>query len=161
MGRRAKEEWVPWSRARNYKGNLTEVEKREFDAFRSKPKHPAASFDELPQEVQDYINELEFELYDRKQDALQYGTLFVSAIGLAVILDYFLNILTIDTNKIYLILGGIYLIAPWFIYREKWKKNTEEFLPSADDAPLRSDEGIRRAWEIWYNIDQKHKSEKP
>ena len=66
MGRRAKEEWVPWYRERNYKGTLTEVEKREFDAFRSNPKHPAASFDELPQEVQNYIDELEFELYDRK-----------------------------------------------------------------------------------------------
>ena len=89
------------------------------------------------------------------------GTLFVSAIGLAVILDYFFTILTTDTNKFYFALGGLYLVVPWFIYRVKWKKNAEEFLPSADDAPMRSDEGIQRAWEIRHCVDQKHKSEKP
>jgi hypothetical protein len=40
--RKPKTEWVPWYRAHDYKGDMTETEKRELDAFRMEPKHPAA-----------------------------------------------------------------------------------------------------------------------
>jgi hypothetical protein len=65
-----KAEWLPWYRARNYKGDLTEAEKRQFDAFRVQPKHPAAQYHELPEEVQSYINRIECELYDKRQDGV-------------------------------------------------------------------------------------------
>jgi exonuclease I len=51
--KRKAEEWLPWYRARNYKGDLTEAEKRQFDAFRMQPKHPADH--DLPEEVRNYI----------------------------------------------------------------------------------------------------------
>ena len=66
--RKRKAEWLPWYRARNYKGDLTEAEKRQFDAFRMQPKHPAAQEDDLPEEVQSYIGRIEMELYDKKQE---------------------------------------------------------------------------------------------
>ena len=62
-----KKEW-PWYRARNYRGNLTEAEKRQLDAFRMQQKHPAANLDDLPDEVRRYLSNTEFKLYDKKQD---------------------------------------------------------------------------------------------
>jgi hypothetical protein len=61
-------EVLPWYRARGYKGDLTEAEKREVDSFRVLPKHPAAQYEDLPDEVQQYIAEVEIERYDLKQD---------------------------------------------------------------------------------------------
>jgi hypothetical protein len=78
-----KSEWVPWYRARNYKGNLTEAEKRQFDAFRMQPRHPAATYDDLPEEVQNYIGRIEIELYDKKQEGAA-GTAFVFRIAQSV-----------------------------------------------------------------------------
>jgi hypothetical protein len=49
--------------ARNYKGNLTENEKRQLDFFRMQEKHPAADYDSLPEEVQRYINRITMEHY--------------------------------------------------------------------------------------------------
>jgi hypothetical protein len=74
-------EWLPWYRAHDYEGNLTEHEKRQLDALRVQPKHPAAEADDLPKEVQDYINRIECELNDEKQTVLFERTLLVSAIG--------------------------------------------------------------------------------
>src|SRR5262245_48784989 len=68
-------EHLPWYRERNYTGNLTEVEKRQLDAFRMQEKHPAADYDDLPEEVKRYIGSLEMEVYDNKQGALALETL--------------------------------------------------------------------------------------
>ena len=35
--RKRKSEWLPWYRAPDYKGDLTEAQKRELDAFRMQP----------------------------------------------------------------------------------------------------------------------------
>jgi hypothetical protein len=83
-----KAEWVPWYRAHDYEGNLTEAEKRQLDSFRVQPKHPAAQYDELPEEVQSYINRIECELYDKKQSSLVGQATVLSAIGGALL---FLN----------------------------------------------------------------------
>ena len=49
----AKEQnWTPWYRRKEYKGNLTEEEKRHLDSFRLDEKHPAAAVEDLPEEVQ-------------------------------------------------------------------------------------------------------------
>jgi len=61
-----KGEWLPWYRARNYQGTLTETEKRQLDAFRAQPMHPAARLESLPKEVQDHISGIEMELFDKK-----------------------------------------------------------------------------------------------
>jgi exonuclease I len=59
FGRKKKrKEPLPWYRARNYKGTLTETEKRELDSFRHRESegggHPSASYDDLPEEAQSY-----------------------------------------------------------------------------------------------------------
>jgi hypothetical protein len=56
--RKRKVERLPWYRDRNYKGDMSEDQKRQLDAFRMQPKHPAAEEDDLPAEVQNYINSI-------------------------------------------------------------------------------------------------------
>jgi hypothetical protein len=79
--RKRKADWVPWYRERKYKGNLTEAEKRQLDAFRTQPKHAAASSDDLPEEVQSYLSGIEMELYDKKQEGVAARAFLYSAIG--------------------------------------------------------------------------------
>ena len=75
MFRRKKKptERLPWYRERNFKGNLTENEKRQLNSFRMRESHPAATNGSLPEEVQRYISSLEMEVYDRKQGSLSRG----------------------------------------------------------------------------------------
>jgi len=75
-----KQESLPWYREPNYKGDLTEDEKRELDSLRYRAdrqgvKHPAATYDDLPDEVQSYISRLQIELYDNIQ-ANSFGRSF-------------------------------------------------------------------------------------
>src|SRR5215213_9302385 len=85
--RKRKAEWLPWYRAPNYDGDLTEAEKRELDAFRMQPKHPAARIYELPGEVQSYISKIEIELYDQKQERAAGRALVLSASGAAAVVS--------------------------------------------------------------------------
>jgi hypothetical protein len=83
--RERKSEWVPWYRARNYKGTLTEADKSQLDAFRTQSRHPAAQSDDLPKEVQDYIGHVEMELYDKKQEMAAGRALVFSVLGAALL----------------------------------------------------------------------------
>ena len=78
--RKRKTKALPWYRARNYKGKMTEAQKRELDSFRAQEPHPAADYDSLPTEVQHYINRLEVEIYDNKQRQIAARALFVSGV---------------------------------------------------------------------------------
>jgi hypothetical protein len=85
---------LPWYRSPNYKGNLTEEEKRELDSFRireerDEQEHPAASSDDLPHEVNMYISKLQLERYDKIQQSLFTSCFVLSAIGVFVLLNYF------------------------------------------------------------------------
>ena len=55
-------DWKPWYRRKDYKGNLTEDQKRYLDSFRNGKPHPATSFNDLPEEVQERLTELECEV---------------------------------------------------------------------------------------------------
>ena len=122
---------LPWYRKPSCKGKMSEAEKRTLDSFRMKDKHPSATQDHLPEEVKSYINRLEFELYDLKQDQLVGQTLAASPE-----LHY-----SMSTISVYLIQrpGPMFsarcLIVPWFFYRHEWKKNAEEFLPRRVHTP--------------------------
>jgi hypothetical protein len=151
--RKRKAEWLPWYRASNYKGNMTEAEKRQFDAFRMQPKHPAAQYEYLPKEVQNYINRIEYELYDHKQDGLAGKTMLASALGAWLL---FLNYKSCFPPTIWSNVGGILLLIwPWFSFLTQWKKNAEEHLPSAPDAPHSTEEGIRQEWELNYLVQSR------
>jgi hypothetical protein len=144
-------EWLPWYRVRNYKGNLTEAEKRQFDAFRMQPKHPAAQLHDLPEEVQSYINLIECKLYEHKQEGLALQAMVASATGAALL---FLNYKSCFPPTIWSNLGGVLLLVwPWFFYRRQRNKNHEEHMPSSDsDVPWSSDEGFRQQWELNYLV---------
>jgi hypothetical protein len=143
-----KAEWVPWYRARKYKGNLTEAEKRQLDAFRTQPKHPAAAFDDLPEEVQAYLSGIEGELYDKKQEGAASRAFLYSAIGAGLL---FLNYKScFAAPDLWVNAGAVLLLGfAWFGYWRNWRRNAEEFLPA--DAPWRAtEEGIRKEFELNY-----------
>jgi len=148
--RKGKPEWLPWYRARNYKGNMTEAEKRQLDAFRAQPKHPAMRMEDLPDEVKNYISKIELELYDSKQDHAVGQALFVSLIGAALLALHYTDRLT-ATPWSY-IFDVLLLVSPWFFYRYQWRKNAEEFIPSRKDFPNPIDEAIRTEWELEYIV---------
>jgi hypothetical protein len=66
----ANQERLPWYRAKNYKGKMSEKQKCSLDAVRLQNKHPAATYADLRPEVQNYISSLEIEVYDAKQQEL-------------------------------------------------------------------------------------------
>jgi len=143
-----KPEWLPWYRARNYKGNLTEAEKRQLDAFRTQPKHPAATFDDLPEEVQSYLSGIQLELYEKKQEGVAGRAFLYSAIGAGLL---FLNYKScFAAPDIWVNLGAaLLLVFSWFAYWRQWHKNAEDFHPKG--VPWRAtEEGIRKEWELSY-----------
>jgi hypothetical protein len=153
-----KAEWLPWYRARNYKGNLTEAEKRQLDVFRMQPRHPADH--DLPEEVRRYICNITLELYDRKQDAAAGRAWTWSAIGAALLFGSYMGWFGAPTIWLYA-LGAWFLVFPWFVYRYEWKKNAEEFLPS-DHSHNAIDEGIRQEWELnWLYHNSQEKRDAP
>lgn len=143
--RKHKTEWLPWYRARNYKGDLTEAEKRQLDAFRAQPKHPAADLKDLPQEVQDYIGQIEIELYDKKQEGAAATAFALSAIGAALIYLNFNGCLGTPTIWSYAA-AVLLIVVAWIWYGREWRKNAEEFRPS--DGPWPTEEAIRQQWEL-------------
>jgi hypothetical protein len=149
--RKGKAEWLPWYRARNYDGDPTEAEKRQLDAFRMQPRHPAARWDDLPEEVRDYISGIELELYDHKQQEAAGRAFFSSGIGAVLLFLTYKGWLDVPTIWTYLA-SVLLLVFPWFFYSHQWKKNAEEFLPSG--APYNAtEERIRKEWELNYIVD--------
>ena len=49
------------------------------------PKHPAAQEDDLPEEVRDYIGQLELDLYDKKQEIAAGQAVVASTVGAALL----------------------------------------------------------------------------
>jgi hypothetical protein len=151
FGRKKKrKEPLPWYRARNYKGNLTEAEKRELDSFRHREseggEHPSASYGDLPEEVQSYLSKIEIERYDLIQENLVSRCFLLSGVGLFLLLNHFGWIsLKYDSTEVFLV-GVFLLLAPWVYYPVKWRKNADQF--SEHD-------GIRTEWELNYIVNKK------
>ena len=140
--RRKKQEWVPWYRRKDYKGDLTEVEKRELDAFRMQEKHPANHYQDLPDEVQSYINALELQVYDFKQEKAVAKPIFASFLGAMGIFLTYKGLGSLGNFGYWL--GVLLLTVPWFLYIREWRKN-------ADDEDLHDpDECFRFEWEMDY-----------
>jgi hypothetical protein len=152
--KRKQKESLPWYRAPKYKGNLTEDEKRELDSFRLREKngqkHPAAGYDELPNEVQMYISKLQIERYDHIQELLVGRCFLVSGVGALLLLNHFGWFpLKYDSTEV-LVCGAVLLLAPWFYYPIKWRKNADKF---SEESP----EGIRTEWELEYIVNKGNK----
>jgi hypothetical protein len=146
---------LPWYRARNYKGNLTEAEKRELDSFRHREsqggEHPSASYDDLPEEVQSYISKLEIERYDLIQETLVGRCFVLSGVGLFLLINHFGWSPKYDSLEVFLV-GVLLLSAPWVYYPLRWKKNADQFLGY---------EGIRTEWELNYIVNKKRNDKRP
>lgn len=139
---------LPWYRQHDYRGNLTETEKRQLDHLRARPNHPATTSDDLPKEVQDYIGNLEIQLYDMKQE---------TAAGRAIVLSFFgaVSLYTAyfgpPSTTWASVIGPVLIVAPWLYYRYEWKKNADSFLPEDPLTPHNTtDEGILVEWERNY-----------
>ncbi|NEJ83381.1 hypothetical protein GR268_43720 [Rhizobium leguminosarum] len=147
--RKAKSEWLPWYRAPGYKGNLTEAQKRQLDSFRTQDRHPAASYSDLPDEVQSYISRLELENYDFKQGKAAGATLVGSAFGALMLGASYFGVNIPPANSIWsYVIAILFLIVPWFHYSWQWKRNADEFQPRGGPRPV--DEHIKQEWELAY-----------
>ena len=152
--KKKKPEPLPWYRASSYKGNLTEDDKRELDSFRFREKahnerHPAASWDDLPEEVTDYVSKLQVELYNKTQDSLFNACLVMSGIGGFMILTHF-GWISSRFDAIEVFLSGVFLfLTPWVYYPIKWKKTADRFWEDAR-------EDIRHEWELGYIMHKRH-----
>ena len=131
----------PWYRATDYKGNLTEAEKRQLDGFRALPRHPAFEYGDLPEHIEMYISGLEIEAYDLKQERLLGRALFFSIIGAVVLYANHFGINRRDSILDY-VFGAALLIVPWIAYPVRWRKNADVFAPAS--------EGILKEWELDY-----------
>ena len=118
---------LPWYRAPNYDGNLTEDEKRELDPFRYREKsqgrkHPAVDCGDLPNEVTMYISKLEIERYGMRFKKGWLAVALVSAIGAFVLRQPFCWISLNYTSPGVLLFAAGFLVVPWFYYPIKWRK---------------------------------------
>lgn len=152
--RSRKNEWVPWYRAKDYKGTLTEAQKRQLDAFRSLPKHPATMADDLPDDVRAYVSGLEFQVYDLKQDAAAEKALFFSFVGAALLFLHYNG--RIEATVWAYGFDALLIVVPWVVYNREWKKNAAAFRPRDPSVPNPTDEGIRQEWELEYLSRAEH-----
>jgi hypothetical protein len=145
-----KGEWLPWYRRKDYRGNLTEEEKRFLDGLRQSGQHPASAYDELPEEAQMYILELEQSVYDAKQSKATYTFLLMAAIGLFTIFGSYRDSLWLAPIVGYLSGAGMIFIG-WLLYSREFKRNADEYIPmgKVPDSPNNlTDEGLRRHYEM-------------
>ncbi|MGH0214408.1 hypothetical protein NKY66_10890 [Sinorhizobium meliloti] len=149
--RKQNTEWLPWYRVPGFKGKVSEAEKRQLDAFRMQERHPAASYQDLPEEVQSYISRLELENYDFKQEKAVNGPMLASLIGAVILGVSYFGVHIQPTGSIWpYAFGLLLLIAPWFVYRREWQRNADELFPRRHGGPNLSDENIRKEWELDY-----------
>lgn len=139
---------IPWYRRKDYSGGLTESDKLVLDTIRQRDQHPAASYEDLPDEVQRYINRLELELYDEKQGSEALKA--ISLTGVAAMLIYTGYTDTAYSESFSYIFGVVIFISAWLQYRVNWKKNSQKFIAEERDAPSLSDRGIQYEWELSY-----------
>lgn len=145
-----KADWVPWYRRKDYKGNLSEEEKRALDSFRFEERHPATSYEDLPEDVQKYISRIELELYDKKQE-IAAGKAFTLT-GIAAFLIYLIYIDNAYYSPVAYVFSAAIVFFAWLNYRREWNKNANELFPKEDGAPSHIDEGIQSEWEQDYIV---------
>ena len=147
--RKQKSERVPWYRESGYTGNFSEEEKQQLDAFRERSEHPAARYENLPDEVQQYIARLEVEAYDLKQRQAVVKPVLLGLIGVAPLYFHYFDGPLVPLGLKWA-LALILLIVAWLAYRSEWKKNADRFAAGANGA-------ILMEWEVGYVTDSRAK----
>lgn len=149
MPRKYNGEFLPWYRKPGYRGKMTEKQKQHLDGIRNCEPHPAVKFEQLPTEAQSYINELEMEAYDARQQSLAGRTVLLSVLGAFLVDANFLHL--VDVTSLWsATIAGPLLVLPWVFYVWKWRRNANEFSPAGWPNP--SDEKLREAWELDYIV---------
>lgn len=140
---------LPWYRQHDYKGKMTEANKRKLDTLRDKERYPSTRWHSIPEDVRNYISRLELELYDYKQQEAASRLISFCLLVIALMaLNYFGFEASTDS---WLYVIGIGLIAfSWFSYSRKWKATADEFLPKTARPISKSEEEIRQEWELEY-----------
>lgn len=144
-----KGEWLPWYRQKGYKGDLTEDEKKYLDAFTLMPEHPAASEDDLPEEVSAYIAELQFLLHDAKRDTLYWGALASIGVGAYFVYEAAFGDAWTGSPLLYLIGFSLIFYTPFYLRKETRRLAKELLFKTETGGPETTSEvGIRRHWEL-------------
>jgi hypothetical protein len=144
--RKQNSESLPWYRNGDYKGALTEVDKRKLDAFRSAPTHPSTRYENLPDEVQRYIAGMESQIYDLKQEKAAAKPILCTLAAIALLcLRY--RPLSLSSFWVW-VFGLLLILVPWFVYRHEWNRNAKEFMLESPGSAI--DEAILREWEVSY-----------
>jgi hypothetical protein len=154
--KRKRSERLPWYRQRGYKGKLTESEKRGLDAFREQPTHPATRLGDLPEDVQAYINRLEFDLHDKKEETVVFAGAAALFVGVAALYAYFVGLP--KPSGWTLAVGSFGIAYAIYLYAFEFRKNQDDFLPAHDpssDRTSTTDEAIRQEWELEYIVNTK------
>ena len=144
------DEWVPWYRRKEYKGNLTEEEKRHLDSFRLEEKHPAVAVEDLPEEVQGYLSELELAVYDKEQDGAATKAWGMTGIG-AFMSFMAYHELGWPSPLLGYALGGASIVFAWINYSREWKKNADGLWMGKEGKGVpfsRTEEKLQMYWEL-------------
>ncbi len=144
-----KKKFVPWYRQKSYHGNLSEEEKRHLDAFYQLDQHPAVYHGDLPEEASRYINELECELHQERQDSAVTKFFAMIGIGLAVFYVTY-NGLGWLGNIGYLV-GAVIIVFALYQYYQAHSRNSDWFMPKyeGDNAPVSlTEEKLFEHWDL-------------
>ncbi len=143
-------EILPWYRQKNYKGGLSEHEKRFLDSFRLEDKHPSASYGDLPEEVRHYITHLEHKIYDAEQGKVFFGCAFVSFLGGLLLYDWWIPPSKWSSEAWFPELTApfsvLLILLPWVYWFYEERRLTREYMPR-DDPNRPTNEGIKEQWE--------------
>jgi hypothetical protein len=140
-------EWVPWYRRKDYKGDLTEEEKRLLDGFRPPNHHPAQSVSSLSESVTLYISSLELEVYDRERQSA-FGKAFGGTLCLALL--GFLAHRSGDLNAYWIAFGTAFTVLLWVEMRLRTRKAKEALFPPGEGAPSALEAAIQQNWDLDY-----------
>jgi len=144
------QDWIPWYRRKEYKGNLTEEEKRHLDSFRLEENHPAVAFENLPEEVQGYLSELELAVYDAKQEGVATKAFMLTGIGALMAFLAYRELGWLPSLVGYVI-GGAIIAFAWINYSREWKKNAGGLWINQKGRGVpfsRTEEKLQEYWEL-------------
>jgi hypothetical protein len=144
--RKQNAEPLPWYRDPNYRGRLTEAEKRKLDGFRSEPRHPSMRYEDFADEVQRYVVALEGQIYDLKQERAATKPILCTLVAIVLVYQHY-RPLSLPLLLAWSI-GLLLVVIPWVVYARQWQQNAREYFP--DSGASTTDEAIRREWELSY-----------
>jgi len=155
------QDWTPWYRRKEYRGNLTEEEKRYLDSFRLEEKHPAVAVDDLPEEVQGYLSELELAVYDAKQDSVATKAFMLTGMGALVAFLAYHELGWLPPLVGYVI-GGVIITFAWINYSREWKKNADGLWIKQEGRGIpfsTTEEKLQEYWELYEIVRYKKRHE--